>query len=69
VSRSRSYTRHQRERFWNRTSDMMSAWGTSADDLVRLVNAHHQNRKKCSCWMCQRSRDVLGPSPQERRQG
>jgi len=68
MSRSRGYTRHQRARFWVRTYRMLMQWGLSADDHVRLTNAHYKNRRACSCWACVRNRKAMGPSVQERRQ-
>ncbi len=42
--------------------------GRDTEAADRITQGMVRNRRRCSCWMCCRSRRVLGPSAQEMRQ-
>lgn len=67
--RGRAYVRHQRDRNRRKAAEIVARWRIQdMETRQRLIRIIEKNRRKCSCWMCQRSRDVRGPSMQEMRQ-
>lgn len=68
MTRSLAERRHQRQRALAKARRLVRLWRVPSEDAEQLAVRLYQNRRMCSCSLCDDSRRALGPTVQERRQ-